>query len=152
MENRLFYLCDSNDMVNRPLTMNDTLELEIYVPFYKDVCLKDNEVYMVSSILDDFSMLGERCYYSFNVEPVRQYLVPVSEVRASVSDGIVQIRYRFENGEEYVPRREYVIDDSFSHKDAKQLIRRAKEIAPYIFLLSCQLTKEMLEYEDEKWG
>lgn len=123
------------------------------VPLYESALLKSTckelDMWDVDGFVTELSCMGERIYYSMDVNAVKDLLVKVKSTETHIIDDTLTIKYIFEDGQVY--------EQEFDDMESDILIKlrdAAIESAPHLFTLrdSNTLTCNILTYECEMWG
>ena len=153
MEEKLFYICEN---VRCPLCENGDSEevVELDMPLYEDYKFVTDSgslnICNLKQLMTLFCYWGERCYISIKRDLIKNNLIKVVSTEAYIENDSVIIKYHFEDGTEYTPSADMSLD-YFNKTQQKMLIKLAKEAAPHIFNVNCELVETNFKFINESW-
>ena len=156
LSKKLLYICPNTEY---PDTNSDKLVEDFWVPLYEDADL--NEMYSVGSLMDDFSYIGEKYFYSVKVCDIEDRLVCMKSVDTKIVDYTLVIQFNFEDGKIY--SKEIELEDEsgddenlYSYEQVDRIIKiidASHKAAPHLFFLKHNRLKgDALSFEFERWG
>ena len=125
------------------------------MPLYEDYTFvkgsRSLNIFTLKQLMTLFACWGERCYISIKKDLIKNNLIKVVSTEAYIENDDVKIIYHFEDGTEYTPSADMSLD-YFNKTQQKMLVKLAKEAAPHIFNVNCELVETKFKFIEESWN
>ena len=154
MENELFYICENVECPGCEFGDSDEV-VELQMPLYEDYTFAKGSsslrMYDLKQFMSFFSCAAERCYISIKRDLIKNNLINVVSTEAYVEGDRAEITYHFEDDKEWSVYADKDLD-RFNKTQLKMIVKLAKETAPHLFYVSCELTETNFKFIKESWN
>ena len=146
---RLYFVCDNTE---QPDTESEDI-VYLEVPLYEECSFQNSlekiNLFDMDDIMSLFSFRGERTYFSLYI--LEQDLIKVRTFDYNTCDGLLELKYTFEDGGCYIPEGCPKISE-LNENEFFKFVDMAKEAAKHMFRVTRPLKANMFSFEGERWG